>query len=734
MNNFCVNCGSKLPENVSFCTKCGSKVEKTNNVINTNDNSNFNNVVNSDINSKKPKKKKHGCLITFLIFILLIAGFVCFVLYLTKPKEQDVSIKVDKDYQYLAVSNDNEYMISNADSDIYFYVTSGNNYRVLDENGNEVVTEFKDNKIINPSGYEKGKQYSIELNDGSFVSGQLENTKKVTFKIMRDEVREYEFNENVINVDFDDIVLSDDSNSFVSSTKYDVGDVITVGESDSLTAAYVITSVDGNNYKIRDAQLDEIFSKLNYYYEAPADLTDVVVSEQFKEYVINNVKSSAWFSFIVDEVYADPLIKVEIDEEDDGIKVNVKIKIPAGKSSLLMTSKNHDIEIIFTQKLAVSNVVDITLTNWDVKLDITSGQDFEIKIENKFLDYSDAETEKATIELMEKLRKALEQDSYRDSDEKGAELATILIPTGIPCLNVKLELELVNEISASVDFGVKFGQTTNVVVGFDYGLGEEFEFVGSYDKEYSDVTLSFAGKIEEKFGVEVSVGLDILNVVSATADVATGLYTEAEMGIENKFGNGYSFDTNLKVENGIFLEFGVSAELGDIELSHKFVEQNWPIIEKEWNFSKSFNQNGEVILDSDSEHGGTGGEYGYSFTQDKDRLEQYSCVDSIEDESYVKYKFNYENGDLKNIELIGAYFVDTGVESVDSFLKLLIRVIAVYCNIEYKVLSTYYENGKYSYIVVELDKEEFEQEFGEVNSEDYYSFKIKMQENGYVCK
>jgi hypothetical protein len=57
--------------------------------------------------------------------------------------------------------------------------------------------------------------------------------------------------------------------------------------------------------------------------------------------------------------------------------------------------------------LSVSTVVDITLTNWDVSLDVTSGQKFDFKIENKFLDYSDVESEEATEELMNKLKEAI---------------------------------------------------------------------------------------------------------------------------------------------------------------------------------------------------------------------------------------------------------------------------------------------------------------------------------------
>lgn len=743
MGKYCVKCGNEINEGMSFCTKCGAHVQKT--VINNNASNNVNMTMinnvppvnnNQKTIEKKPKKKKHGCLIAFLIFVVIIAGLVGLVLFLTRTKDYNEEIKIHKDYQYLAISKDDEYIISNAEPDIFFHVTNDAVYEVLDEDSKKVNTKVENNKVINPSNYEEGKEYTIKLKKGSFLSSQLENTKKVVFKIKRKEVRKHTYSDKVEHVAVGDIVLSSNNKSFVSNKKYEVGDVVVVGNNDSLSAAYYVMSATGNTYQIRPAELNEIFSELDYYYEAPADLSNLTVSKEIEEYVVNNVKSSAWFSYIVDEVHAAPSIEIDINKTDTGgIEAEVKVKLAAGQSSFLMKSVNHEIEIIFKQTLSVSTVVDITLTNWDVSLDVTSGQDFEFNIENKFLDYSDVESEEATEELMNKLKEAIAKKQHTDTSESDAELAEILIPTGVPCLSVVVELELVNEISASVDFGVGFGQTTNVVVGFDYGVGEEFRFIGSYDKKYNDVTLSFAGKIEEKFGIEISIGIDVLSVVSAKADLAAGLYAEAEMEISSVVGKKHAFETSLKVENGIFIEFGVSAELLKMEVKHTFVEKKWPIISKEWSFSKDFNENPEDIIDDAGIDSIVSGDSnGFEFTGEKERLEQYSCVDSMEDDSYIKYKFNYDNGEFENIEMVGVYLIDYGNDSVNSLMRLILKAFTIYFKIYYNFSATYYESGAYSYIVITLDENDVVNEFGDVDVSDYYSFKAQMKDENYICK
>lgn len=749
MNKYCSKCGALLPNVGSFCGKCGNRIDNYNppNTINlysqnniSLQNQNLNNQINSagnipnQVNNEnkikpKKKKKKFGCLTFLLIFIILIGGLVALVNFLIKPAKFSDNIKIEKDYQYLAVSNDNEYIIDNAPNDIYFYVSSNARYKVLDQDGNLVNTNFTGNKITNPSKYESGKKYTIVLSNGSFVSEQLENAKKVTFKIKRKEVKHHKYNEDVNFVKKNDVKMSLDAASFVSNKKYNVGDVVVIGDKNKPTSAFVVTSINGNTYMIREAALNEIFSELDYYYEEPADLSDYNISEQIKDYVVNDVKNSAWFDFIVQEVYANPKIKIDIKRSDKGLEVKTTISVPAGESSAFLNPKNHSFDIVFKQTLKVNTLVDITLTNWDVKLDITCSQNFEIKIKNTILNYSDAATKKANKELMKKLKGALEKKSHSDTDDKKVDLTKVLIPTPVPCLNIVLKLELINKVTASVDFGVGVGQVTNIVVGFDYGANEEFKFIGSYDKDYTDVTLSFTGKLEEKMGLKFAVGIDILNVVTTTADVSSGLYATLDTNIKQKFSNDSTFEISLSGDVGIFLDFSVSAKFGFVELSHSFAKLKWPMTSYKKSFIKEFSSDGNL---KDNSNNNSNDDYGFILEQSKERLEQYSCVDNTEEDTYIKYKFNYENSNFKNITLTTLLYIDTGYEEVDNFLKSFIKFICLFFQVLYN--GSYYESENSMQIILSIDKATFEKEFGYVDGNDYNAFKLKMQENGYICK
>ena len=324
----------------------------------------------------------------------------------------------------------------------------------------------------------------------------------------------------------------------------------------------------------------------------------------------------------------------------------------------------------------------------------------------------------------------IEKGEASDSADKDADVATIIIPLGIPGLNVTLDLELVSTITISADFGLSAGNTTNIVVGFDYGVGEEFKFIGSYDKEFKDSTISFSGKIEEKLGIKLSLGVDLVGVVKLKVSTASGLYESAETKITYTTGKTDSFDLTFIVESGIYLDFSVGADLTEeLKYEHVFASKKWPILVNTRVSTKDFNeqtQTNENVTDDESEM--------YVLQSEEERLERYSCVDSTEDESYIKYKYNYKNGKFDGVEMTGVYYINTGIEPLDNFLRLIIQILSIIFKVYYNFGTYYYENGYYSYIVVPLREEDMKTEFGDINYEDYYTFKEAMNEQGMTCK
>lgn len=677
---------------------------------------------------QKKKKKKPGCLIFFIILILLIVGIVFLVSkFITPAETTKESITFAKDYKYLANYANGETIINNAAEDITFYVTPDTTYTLVDSKGIPVQAELKDNQIVSSTNYTPGETYTLTLTTGKFVSSQLADVKKVNFNIKKLESKNYKFNSNIKNVKKSDLTISSDKKSFVSQTTYLVGDVIVISDDTSISEAYVVTAKEDTTYQIREATLKEIYSELNYYTESYVDLSNYEVASEIKSYISANVRESSWYQALVKEVRAEPKIEVEISKIENGLEAKTTITIEAGDSSVFINSQYHDFEIVFTQSIMVSQLVDVTLDDWNVSLDVTSDQDFEFHVKNDILDYDKTiGNKKVDVDLLEKVKNALENNSYKDTNNKSTSLAQILIPTGVPCLNVELELKLANEFTGSIDLGVKVGQTTNIVAGFDYGVGEEFKFIGSYDKDYDGLEFSFAGKVEDKLGLELTIGLDLINTVDAGISIETGAYAEAGVTITGNISTDAAVNIKANYDAGLYLDFGITAEAAGVEFKHDFVSEKWSLKSDEIEYT---------YPDSTTTDEATTKSNGITVTSEKNRLENYSCVSSLDEDSYTKNKFIYENGTFKGVDVTGVYYINTGIEWVDNLLKLLCKIIGLYSAITLKVPVEFYEEGYNFYLIFHLDQEAWAKENGtSIEETDYNSFKVSMVEDGYTCK
>lgn len=748
---YCDKCGKYNDVTNKFCEDCGNNlintVVQTSNAVNNDYNiqsnnnveqSNIDNVVSTQIfskkeisvNNKSPKKKK-GCLTAFIIFILIIVGLVFLFKFLTRDRMKNIGVQYTKDYTYLGLTDKGQYIISNAPVDIVFYVTSDTQYTVKDKDGNIVNTILENNKISNPSGYKKGEQYTITLITGSFTSEQLSDTKSVIFKIKRDEIKKYKYRENVIKLKNDSINVNNDS--FKSSKKYNVGDVLVVENGSVVLNAYVVTNVSDNNYTVRDAKLDEIYSELDFYYESPVDLSNYEVSNQIKDYLVSSIENSAWYKgLFYERAYADTSIEIEIEQLENGIEANISVELKPGEENIFAALENHSITFEFTEQIVITQVVDITLTNWDVTFDITNSQTVEVKIVNEKTPFGSLTTKEADTDDFEKAMNALKDAKNGDEDDSEIKLASISIPLPVPCLNVSIDLKLVTEISFTVEFGYKVSQTINTVVGMDYGLSEDFKPIGSYKKDTSSASISFSGKLEAKFGLELSLGIELVNTVGVYANVSAGVYFETSLGIEKSLVDS-SFTATAAAEAGLFLEFSLSAEIEivDLEAKYKFVDAKWPIISKDWTIEYP-EKNEEYV----GNNNGNNANNDISYAEVKDLLESNSCVRQ-ESGFLLKYKFYYNNGKFIGLDVIGAYIVNTGQAWLDSLGKFMALVMSVQEMIEHKVLVTVAEDDTYFYVRYHMGSKRASIElgnYGDINNIDYASFKAIMQSNGFTCK
>ncbi len=90
MTKYCSNCGEKIKDNARFCEKCGNDFSKDNIVQ----------------KSRKPRKKR-GCLMSILIFIILGIGTVFFAAMQNDSIQKSVS-GVSDNSEYITLEEYNK--------------------------------------------------------------------------------------------------------------------------------------------------------------------------------------------------------------------------------------------------------------------------------------------------------------------------------------------------------------------------------------------------------------------------------------------------------------------------------------------------------------------------------------------------------------------------------------------------------------------------------------------------
>lgn len=521
------------------------------------------------------KKNKKILVLAILLLLVSLALIGIGVLNLGKDKNKNNVIeKINLDYKYLSVTDKGEYLISGADVNVSFEVTEGTNFKIVDEDNKEVKVKIVDNKIVNPEGYEKGKKYKLTIDNGEFVSEQLKDAEQVTFKIARDEVKKYKIKEDVIKVNIENIQATNDK-LIIPNSSYRIGDVILVYNGEEIKEGYVITGVDlEGNYEIEDATLEQIYSEFDFYYEESADLSNYEVVEQIKEYVIASTKNSSWYNAIIETVHAEPKIELEFKNVQGGIEVEVKVKISAGDNSLILNSKYHDFEFSFKHTLQVKTLFDLTLDNWDVKVQVTDAKAISFKIGNKLIDID----KPINNALVEKIQDAINNKTNLDSDRKEFGLVVIPVPTPVPGLTFQIETGLVTEIEMTVSLEAGVSNTNVLTVGFDYGVGEDFKPSASNVDSSSEKTLKFSGKIEAKIGVKVEFKMDLVGLLEGGIGVAGGLYDETEVSTTLSSSDPVP-KAILESTLGLFVEVSLEFEIVNIEFKYTLIEKKLPLLE-----------------------------------------------------------------------------------------------------------------------------------------------------------
>lgn len=778
VTNFCTNCGHQNTNNTSFCENCGARLGNNTQSIPNNQNvmNNQNMPNNQEQLPNKKKKKKHGCLIAFLIFILIIALIIFLAIKLTsrKLKVQDIEL----DYNFLGISDNNEYYIQGADKDISFAVSEDATYKVFDTNGNLVDTIYDNYFVKNPNSYKEGKEYVIELTNGSFLSSQLQDTKKVKFKIKKEEVSKYSYKDNVY--DSAKINISSDEKYFTSSNKYKTGDVVITSDNKS---AYYIESVDNDKYYIREAELEEIFDELEYYENGGLDLSASNIAEDVKKYAVETFEKTSIYKLFMNEVLADEKLakynlKVtqEYDKENLTLKTTAKLTIePNDKlddklldqatSSMIAGLKNHKLTIEYELDLSIIRNVDIGFREGDISLQTTTTNKVTVKIDNEKLDFTkifNIDKKKIQRSVFIEMKKALDQDTLKDGDGKSIKIINASFPTSIPGLTLDLELELVFDckMTATAKASQTWQNITTIGVSYDDdGVTPYKDKVNQND----GLEVNAVGKLEIKGGLKLSFNIALFKNVKFGAYVEGGLYLEAKLEInatEEFVSSNVNPNSDLEIiysdSTGYYLKAGLQIKVGkkyteDFTLydeKYKMLETPQTIIftTKEGESEEdstvealeiySTNEEGELVSSVDSVNGID------EALKEISKLSKYLGISTPNSNTYCsinnsssteRFDFYTSNGIVTGGRLIFEVDVSSEYPKVTSLLKLIVKVATLYVDFRYKTLGTYMEEGNKAYIVIPLTKSMIKDLSNGVENPNYYSIKGYLINQNYSC-
>ena len=677
-------------------------------------------------NALQTKKKHHRWPIVLLVIILLATVVVTLIAVFSNKKNDEVSFH--KDYQYLSTDNEGTYIIKDAPEDIVFYVSEDAEYIVSDENGDKVDTEHSGYSITNSGGYKKGKKCTIALSKGNFLASQLKDTSTVEFKIRKDEVKEYTYSQNTKFLSPNEVTVTDGT-IMNCGNGYDAGDVIVIGDKKTFSEAYYITAKNGALCDTRKAALNEIYSTLDVYYKQYADLSNIEYNEEIKEYIASEVKQEKWYKHLIQDVHAEPKIEIKLTPEEKGATVKITVKLKAGDKSSALGLDSHDMSFSISEKIIVEQLVDLSLTNWDISFDVTRKEKFSINFENKLLDYNQILTNKIADEIMDGIKN--NASTGFDKSEKEVAIGKIIIPTAVPGLTVNLGVDLVHSLTVAMNLGYQSGNTVNFVVGFNANIMGDFNPISSFSHQDDEAEIKFSGNIEEKLGIKSAIDVSLINTIDAGLFLSGGIYNRAKLSVTtNTRDDVYSI--NNSIETGLYAKIGLEAKVLNFNFKYELFSKEFPLSANSWDRQYTREREGEEVekeewwqpRDETSEN-----EFEYNYSNAFN-----TCSNANDQSDGDSIKFIYEDGKFGGIEYSYIYYIDTGIDILDQIFRILLRLLWLASSIQFHTWGNFEEYDRIVKITFSLAPDQTDQVIdGEINYDNYYSAKAAMLKKGYKC-
>lgn len=532
-----------------------------------------NKITNEKKKLNKGKILKRCLLVVLAFFLLFGTKTLVFNYFNNKNPLQE---KNNKAVVSIGIFDDGTYFLSKAKPDIKFAIDSNdvNSYKLTDSNNkvvkSKIVKEKGKNYIAPEEKYKLGEIYFLELTNTKFIDKTLKKASKLEFKIEEPEKDEYKFSKDVIQLNKDDIIKLDNNKVKISNAKLKENQIILVKDKDNINNAYKISSLEGDIATIEPPSVSEIYSDIDLYKEGYINFDDIEFNKNIEKNIEKNVKKSSLYKYLTYDVYAkaeEPKIVFKSDGEKVTIEIELNFKPDGEKKLGIEALKKHELTIKMSYEFSIKFQTDIKLGKiiaFDAAISNASSFEIELKNGDEYLkgieEISDEEYSKSVQEIVQKIQKEVP-----DVSENSIDIGAIEVPTGVPGLNVYMDIYFQNQLSVLVNINTGVKYETVEHVGFVIDKTGSRAYKNIQDNSF-DVFMKVTGKEEIRVGIGMDIGISIINKDLASAGVGAefGAYQEAfsTYNLEyNSMNNKANRDLIAKLELGVYLKAKVKANI-----------------------------------------------------------------------------------------------------------------------------------------------------------------------------